>query len=305
MQQKTDVPQRSRAYKGTLTDTDRWDAFTPRDDDIFVCTLGKNGTTWMQTICTFLVFGTADLDFVPADRSTWFDATFEPIDDMVAHFEKQKNRRIIKTHTPLDGIPFFPQCTYITVWRDPRDAFLSMRAHDENMKLDLGGDGPVRGADEDFLANVELDYEPGVSESYGLGYRAHFIRSYFDYSHLPNIHFFHYADMKRDLKGEMAKVAAVLGIEVSDAKLAELSEAASFGSMKKQALNYIPGGKRDFWHKPENFLNKGTSGQWQGVFSEETLKRFDERLDALLGPNLATWIKHGSERRGLPCKLAQ
>lgn len=295
MQPKLKLPQRTREYKGTLTDTDRWDAFIPRDDDIFVCTMGKNGTTWMQTICTFLVFGTADLDFVPADRSTWLDATFQPIDELIAHFEAQKNRRIIKTHTPLDGIRFFPQCTYITVWRDPRDAFLSMRAHDENMKLDLGGDDDTRAPDQAFLANVELDYEPGVSETIGLGYRAHFVHSYFDYRHLPNIHFFHYADMKRDLKGEMGKVAAALGIEISDAKLAELAQAASFGAMKKQALKYVPSGKEDFWHQPENFLNKGTSGQWQGVFSEETLKRFDTRLDALLGPELAEWLKNGSE----------
>jgi aryl sulfotransferase len=298
LQQKSPLPQRLYSYTDGLTDTTRWDHFTPRDDDVFVCTMGKNGTTWMLTICTFLVFGRSDLDFVPADRSTWFDAIFSPVDKVVAHFEAQTNRRIIKTHTPLDGIPFYPQCTYITVWRDPRDAFISMRAHDDNMKIEFGdGDAQEkedRGAEQEFREHIEMDYVPGVPPSRGLGYRAHFIRSYFDYQHLPNIHFFHYADMKRDLKGEMAKVAKALGIEIDDAKLSQLADAATFSSMKRQALDYVPSGKDGFWHDPAKFLHKGVSGQWEDVFSDETLARFDARFDELLGPELARWIKEGS-----------
>ncbi|MGE4608822.1 MAG: sulfotransferase domain-containing protein, partial [Myxococcota bacterium] len=112
-------PERSQTYKDLLTDTDRWESYIPRVDDVFVCTLGKHGTTWMQAICALLIFQKPELDFNPAERSPWFDVTFEPIEEVVSALEAQTRRRVIKTHTPLDGIPYHDSCSYITVYRDP------------------------------------------------------------------------------------------------------------------------------------------------------------------------------------------
>ena len=106
-------PERSQTYKGFLTDTDRWEFYIPRVDDVFVCTLGKHGTTWMQAICALLIFQKPELGFNPAERSPWFDVTFEPIEETVGALEAQTKRRVIKTHTPLDGIPYLDSCTYI------------------------------------------------------------------------------------------------------------------------------------------------------------------------------------------------
>ena len=119
MSQQVDLPERLYCYKGILNDGSRWDHFTARPDDVFVCTLGKNGTTWMQAICALLIFQKPELDFNPGVRSPWLDVTFVPIEEIIADLEAQTERRVIKTHTPLDGIPFFPECTYITVYRDP------------------------------------------------------------------------------------------------------------------------------------------------------------------------------------------
>jgi len=55
-------PVRSVTYVGHRTDSRRWDRFTPRPDDIFICTPPKCGTTWTQAICAFLVFGRTDFD---------------------------------------------------------------------------------------------------------------------------------------------------------------------------------------------------------------------------------------------------
>jgi hypothetical protein len=38
----------------------------------------------------------------------------------------QRNRRIIKTHTPLDGVPIDARATYIVVARDPLDMAVSL-----------------------------------------------------------------------------------------------------------------------------------------------------------------------------------
>ena len=262
MSQQVDLPERLYCYKGILNDGSRWDHFTARPDDVFVCTLGKNGTTWMQAICALLIFQKPELDFNPGIRSPWLDVTFVPIEEIIADLEAQTERRVIKTHTPLDGIPFFPECTYITVYRDPRDAFFSMRNHMDNMKMKII-EGEMPDPETAFRAWVEEDYEPGTSDVPSLAYAAHHLKGYLAYNHLPNIHVFHYADLKRDLLAGMGQVAEALGIEVEPSQLATLAQAASFSNMKKKADQFAPGANRDFWHDTGRFFHKGENEQWR------------------------------------------
>lgn len=127
------LPERTQRYNGFITEALRWESFRHRHDDIFVCTPPKCGTTWTQAICAMLVFGRADIDVEPGNISPWIDANFVPAEVVNAMLEAQTHRRFIKTHTPLDGIPFYPECTYLAVYRDPHDTFFSMISHLENM----------------------------------------------------------------------------------------------------------------------------------------------------------------------------
>ncbi len=295
MSQTQELPERLYCYQGFITDGARWDHFVHRPGDVFVCTLGKNGTTWMQAICALLIFQTPELDFNPGVRSPWFDSTFDAVEDTIAMLEAQTELRVIKTHTPLDGIPYFPDCTYITVYRDPRDAFFSMRNHMDNMKLELPNmpkiDTPE--PEEAFRNWVAGSAEPG-RESPTLAFSAHHLKSFHAYAHLPNIHVFHYAGLKRDLAGEMKRVARALEIDVEPERMGELVEAASFRNVQSKADRFAPGTDRDAWHNTRRFFHKGESGQWRNGLSEEALALFDARLDELVGANLAHWLEHGT-----------
>jgi aryl sulfotransferase len=292
------LPVREFCYQGFLSDGKRWDRFTHRPDDAFVCTLGKHGTTWMQAICALLIFQTPELDFNPAERSPWLDVTFEPIDDTIALLEAQTQRRVIKTHTCLDGIPFHPECTYITVYRDPRDAFFSMRNHMGNMKMEVLGlpKIDILPAEEAFQGWVDAEYEPGT-EAPALAFSAHHLLSYHAFSHLPNIHFFHYSDLRRDLAGEMQKIAGALGVEVAPELLPKLADAASFENMKRNADRFAPGAKRGAWHETERFFHQARQGGWRDELSQEVLAKFDTKLTELVGPELAQWWQNGSAAR--------
>jgi aryl sulfotransferase len=44
-------------------------------------------------------------------------------------------RRAVKTHTPLDGLPLDPRATYIVVARHPLDAAVSLYHHYANLDV--------------------------------------------------------------------------------------------------------------------------------------------------------------------------
>jgi aryl sulfotransferase len=276
-------------YRHHLTDTDRWDQFPHQPGDIFISTPPKNGTTWMQTIVTFLVFKSSELDFVPAERSPWFDMSLRPIEQALERLEMDEERNIIKTHTPMDGVPYFEDATYIGVFRDPRDAFFSFRNHKDNMTMDMGADAPVA---EAFQSWLQADFVPG-EQSYSLGEPVHHLKSLWDLQDRGNVHLFHYADMQRDLVAEMRRVADVIGVEIDEPTLSQLAEAAGFSNMKAKSEKFVPGGSEGFWKNPSDFLNKGKNGQYKGELSEEALAQFDARLVELAGEEKAAWLLNG------------
>ena len=114
------LPQIKHTYQHHVLDSTRWEHYKPRVDDIIVATPYKSGTTWMQTIISYMIFQ----DLQPHDIdafSPWLDRRIPPVEEVINQLESQKHRRCIKTHLPLDGLPYFPQAKYIVVGRDARD----------------------------------------------------------------------------------------------------------------------------------------------------------------------------------------
>ena len=158
------LPMRTSGYAGRLTDTTRWDPFRVRPDDIFICTPPKCGTTWTQAICAHLIFGTPEIAGKLTDISPWFDSKLEKLDVCLATLEAQTHRRFMKTHTPLDGIPYFSDCVYLIAYRDPRDAFFSIRNHLLNMVNPPDVEQLAPDPRDGFRAWLEETFKPGVGE---------------------------------------------------------------------------------------------------------------------------------------------
>ena len=128
------IPKRTQRYQNFMVDSARWDDFKFRDGDIIISTPPKSGTTWTQMILALLIFQKPELDEPLTALSPWLDMAAAPIETVLAQLEAQTHRRFIKTHTPLDGLPYHENVTYLCVARDPRDAFMSMDGHHKNMR---------------------------------------------------------------------------------------------------------------------------------------------------------------------------
>ena len=186
-------PRRRFRHQGPLLDPARWDDFTARADDIFISTPPKCGTTWTQAIVASLIFGRADHGHKPAQISPWLDANFTPWEEIRAMLEAQIHRHFIKTHMPLDSMPFHAGCVHLAVYLDPRDAFFSSRAHAANMDMAHARHRLELGPAEAFRTWCEGSFTPGGEDVSYLERTVHHYRSFKAFADHDEIHLLHYA----------------------------------------------------------------------------------------------------------------
>ena len=287
------LPLRTETYVGDRTDSRRWDHYQPRADDIFICTPPKCGTTWTQAICALLVFQRTDFEGQLAHVSPWFDGYAADFDKGRAILAAQTHRRFIKTHTPLDGIPYQPSSQYLIVYRDPRDAYFSMRRHIANLRKTTLPPAMQEDPRKGFAAWVEAPFEPGVGEQRSLSAFAKHYQSFVAFKHLPNFHFYHFADLRRDLEGNFASIAADLGIDLADEKLTELAGAATFEHMKSNPATFAPAFGMGVWKDDTAFFHSGQNAQWRDILEPADVERYSKRIHALLPAEDVRWLEQG------------
>lgn len=283
-----------RSYRSPEEDNARWAALRPRDGDIVVSTRSKHGTTWVQTILLLLVHG-LDLPAPLASLSPWLDHAIEPVDTVVARLDAQAHRRIIKTHTPLDGLPLHEGTTYVVAARHPLDAAVSLYHQGDNFDRErireLVGDIAHRPSSRPDLRTwlhnwvndnphptKSLDSLPGVlhhlTDAWGRrGDRVILV---------------HYADLLADLDGQMRSLAALLGIEVR-AGWADLVAAATFEEMRSKADFLAPDPVGVFKDR-RAFFREGRSGAGAEALTPSDLTAYHQHAAALAPPDVLDWL---------------
>ena len=300
-------------YRNLMSDNIRWEGFDFRDDDIVISTSPKCGTTWTQMLCALLLFRTADFDRPLTAISPWLDQQTANRDDVLAELASQQHRRFIKTHTPLDGLPYDERVTYLCVGRDPRDVAVSMDNHWANMdfeqvfkvRADAVGnddlqdvmssaslaqrsDDPV----ERFRAWVDNDTAPTLVGS-SLWAVLNHVDTFWTMRDRANVTLFHYSDLESDLEGEMARLADVLHIDIAPECIHELAPAARWGAMRSRAAVVAPNSDIGIFRDLEKFFHSGESGQWRALLGDDDLVHYEARVRQLASPELAHWIHHG------------
>lgn len=295
-----------------MADSARWERFQQRPGDVVITTPSKCGTTWMQTIVGMLLRDRVDLGVPMGTISPWLDMQIRTEQEVFDLLAAQTERRFIKTHTPLDGLPANPSVTYLAVIRHPLDVALSDRDHTENMLREraiemreaVAGTYESRPEREeapedtaDFLRwFIDNDMEPSGSGPYGLADYCQQMLTYWDARSRPNVHLFHYADMWNDLDAEMRRVAAALGVAVDEARWPAFVEAATLKSMRARSSEAAPDAHLGLWKSTENFFRVGGTREWAALLTQADMDHFDERLHELAGDAYG-WVTRG--RRGI------
>ena len=76
--------------------------------------------------------------------------------------------------------------------------------------------------------------------------------------------------------------------------------AATFDEMKSNASKLAPETTVGLWKDDAKFFASGTSGQWEGALSAESLKRYEQARREKLSPSLTDWLERGSLACGTP-----
>lgn len=270
-----------------------------------MATPAKCGTTWTQRILSLLIFDSPELYAPMAHISPWLDMNTRPLDAVVAELDAQTHRRFIKSHLDYALLPHDDRVTYITVGRDPRDAGISWMHHIDNVNMDNLFAERVSAVGADDLADLSPEALPDMSGSVadrfrswidddGLSNLVAHVRTFWEHRAEPNVVLLHYADLQRDLVGQMQYLAERLGIDRSRDRLEALAPYANFDEMKSHAAQTAPNGDQTLWKSTEEFFRSGTSGQWAELMTPDDQANYDKRIGELADAELADWLHDGT-----------
>ena len=254
-------------------------------------------------ICALLVFQTPELPDSLSNISPWLDWLGAPRAEVYARLARQDHRRIIKTHTPLDGLPVVDRATYLIPGRHPLDMAVSLYHQGRNINRDrmrelTGQPDSVPTAEhrlqlhEWLVSWINQNVDPRHSLDSLPGVVWHLTDAWCRRP-VQDVVLVHYDDLTRDLEGEMRCIARRLGISVPEDIWPSLLEAATFAQMRAKAASIAPD-TSGILKNPTAFFRRGSSGAGAEELSRVELAQYYERVSTMAEADIVEWLHHGA-----------
>ncbi|XP_016969483.1 sulfotransferase family cytosolic 1B member 1-like [Drosophila rhopaloa] len=274
---KQDWKQRWCTLTGEYTDefAKRIHDFKTRSTDVFVVSLMKTGSTWVQELAWLLL---NKMDFQQArksygmERSPYLEhsgvISTTKVDSIDACDKLQSNPRLLKSHLPAQLLPrgiwkHGPKIIYVA--RNPKDVVVSTY----HFLTGLNCSKCSLNEFVDYFIADKIDFT---------SYWAHVI-DFYRMRDEDNIFFVTYEEMKRDLEDVIKRLSNFLCCEVlSKSEMEELINHLSFENMKKSKFGNHTTFMQDC-HQPTNkfeFLRRGIVGSYEDELSSESQEKINQ-----------------------------
>ncbi|XP_030558182.1 sulfotransferase 1 family member D1 isoform X2 [Drosophila novamexicana] len=255
---------------------DRVHDFEVREDDVWIVTLPKCGTTWMQEL-TWLVLNRCDFETAKSVdltiRSPFLE--FNGVVPNVPHDTIEaanalSSPRLIKSHLPAWLLPrqiWTKKPKIIYVYRNPKDAAISYFHHWRGM---VG----YQGTKDDFMHSFidgYVNFTPCWPH----------ILDFWQLRHEPHIYFTSYERMKTQLGQVIEDVARFLQRPVSVDQVQQMKKHLSFESMRDNpACNHakeFESMKAAAGREVEEFrfVRRGVVGSHKDEMTADVIREFD------------------------------
>ncbi|XP_068081820.1 luciferin sulfotransferase [Anabrus simplex] len=260
---------------------DRIKNFEVREDDVWIVTYPKCGTTWTQEMVWLLI---NNMDFNRATQENLFtrspfieygfileddDERRRNVMDTITLAENSPSPRCIKCHLPKDLLPDQlwtkkPKIVYVT--RGVKDVLVSYYNHH---RLLNGYTGSLDDFAEAFMSESVVYWDP-------------FWKNTLDFWNMrneENVLVNSYEEMKKDLPGIIRKTAKFLGKEFSEEQFLALAEHLDFSKMKDNPMvNFEEQKKKlnEMFCNDATFMRRGEVGTGKKELSPELAARVDK-----------------------------
>ncbi|HXM12984.1 MAG TPA: sulfotransferase domain-containing protein [Terriglobales bacterium] len=235
------------------------------DDDIFITSYTRSGTTWMRFLLGNFVNPNEPVNFLNVERL---------VPDMYKNADWVLRRlprpRLIKSHETFDAR--YPRVIYIV--RDPRDVAIS-NYHWEMKMRSISEDLPI----EEWVP-VWMDGRSWPR----VGSWADGVRSWLATRHgHDNFLLLRYEDIHENQPRELARVARFLGLNPDSERINQAIQRSSAVNLRKmeetQGKKWVAT-SRTRSDKP--YIRQASSGGWQDVLPEQTVTYMERRWGSLM-----------------------
>ncbi|KAI9553518.1 hypothetical protein GHT06_021436 [Daphnia sinensis] len=280
----------------------------PRPDDIYVSTFPKCGTTWVQEL-VWMVVNQCDFEKSKKEqlsiRSPFLEKANSPLVDKIMELlcywnlmdwlrpfirkaislvlgdclrdleqiDQMAGPRVIKSHLPLYLLnpSVLNTSKVVYVARNPKDVIVSYYHYHRLLEF------------HHYTGNLEAFADYFMTDRvYSAPFFPHLLDAW-NKRHHPNLHFVFYEDLKRNLRGEIEKIAKFLGKTLTEDQLVKLTEHLRFDNFaKNETVNCEIGKEIGLMNNSGHFIRKGKTGDWKNHFSPELNERIDKWMQANL-----------------------
>ncbi|HKV12993.1 MAG TPA: sulfotransferase domain-containing protein [Thermoanaerobaculia bacterium] len=240
--------------------------YRPREDDLFIVSYPKSGTTLMQMMLYQMTSeGSMEIPHIDC-VAPWIELWL--LRDRADVLESLPSPRFFKSHLLYDQIPKGRKIIYLV--RDVRDVAVSSYHH---FCLVTGKQPPLDQYIDGFLQ--------GKSPLFGSWFEH--TRSWLPHRNDSNVLLLKYEDIISDLPGTVQAVSQFWGVPVAPEDLPRILERCGINFMRQHNSKFDPRLESQMDWLGREFIRKGTQGEGRSVFSPEQNKTLSHRLEKLAG----------------------